>query len=106
MNAITISGRVATEPKVNGSTVSFALSVYDGKDENGKAKSFLVNIKIFHFDTYPTKGSDIIAFGRFRKYDYQGKSYCEIVCNQWEIGAIRRSHAKDSSEVADEGIPF
>lgn len=85
-NFVTLSGRIAFEPKVfetksGGKIANIVLNVYDGKGKDDKPKYFGMNVKTFDKDIAESfvnlgKGSDIVVLGKLSEdtYEKDGKT--------------------------------
>jgi len=128
MNKATISGK-AWEPETrysqSGTCITqVSVSVYDGKDQDGKNQYFSITVKAFkelaeQVGNSIVKGDNVIAAGRLKleKWDSQdGQKHSRMVLIAESIGKdIRFGSSKPAQEAAnpfggqvfpEEEIPF
>ena len=114
MNQVNVSGTVwECERKDRFDAAS--ISVYDGKDRDGKAKYFTLKVRIFHDDNgngvSAQKGQTMaIVGGQLTSYKYQDKWYWEVKVNARDVyvkGTPRADALQGQTQGAnDDNIPF
>lgn len=96
MNQITLRGFIVTEVKVNRGIQGFRLKVSDGKDKEGKPKSFFVSIRVFSKDRNLDLRKDdfVMLEGRLSISQFEGKEYAAILCSASSVSVIKRGAKK------------
>lgn len=114
MNFVALSGYVKNikRSQQSGNTV-FQLAVSKGKDKNGEAKgNSYIRVKVFG-GTNLSDGDRISITGKLDQFEYNEKTYYEVVANVFDIGMIeslvdrqnKPASEKSWSEVAAERTP-
>ena len=110
MNQVNISGTVwecTRKDKFDAASIS----VYDGKDRDGKAKYFNLKVRIFHDDNgngvSAQKGQTMaIVGGQLTSYKYNDSWYWEVKANARDVYVKGEARTAETQGGYDDGIPF
>lgn len=113
MNQVNVSGTVWECVRKDRFDAA-SISVYDGKDRDGKAKYFTLKVRIFHDDNgngvSAQKGQTMaIVGGQLTSYKYEDKWYWEVKANVRDVyvkGEPRGEASQPSGAGSDDNIPF
>lgn len=106
MNHVFISGQVWDCQRKNGFD-AVRISVYDGKDKEGNARYFYLNVRVYHSDDgagiSAQKGQSLtVVNGKLSSYKYEDKYYWEVKANARDVfvsGTPKEEKGGDSDDI-------